>query len=55
MPRLSAVGGLARLGKLLLTAPLALGGRVRRARWAWQAGWRLGRLRGCWKHRVLAP
>lgn len=27
----------------------------RRASWVWQLGWRIGRLQGCLKYRVLAP
>jgi glycosyltransferase involved in cell wall biosynthesis len=25
------------------------------AKWLWQFGWRIGRLRGCWRYRVFAP
>jgi GT2 family glycosyltransferase len=52
MPRLGPLPGLARWAKLVLTAPLLL--TRRRGRWLWQAGWRLGRLKGCLKHRVAA-
>lgn len=52
MPRLGPGPGLARWAKLVLTAPLLFTGR--RGRWIWQAGWRLGRLKGCLKHRVAA-
>jgi hypothetical protein len=41
--------------KLLVKTPLMVLTREGRARWAWQLGWRLGRLQGCWKYRVLAP
>ncbi|HEY7213866.1 MAG TPA: glycosyltransferase family A protein [Thermoanaerobaculia bacterium] len=54
MPRLPWTAGAMRLAKLAATLPLAVT-RVRRAQWVWQAGWRLGRLRGCWRYRVLAP
>jgi GT2 family glycosyltransferase len=52
MPRLGPLPGLIRWGKLLLTAPLLL--TRRRGRWIWQAGWRLGRLKGCLVERVAA-
>jgi glycosyltransferase involved in cell wall biosynthesis len=54
MPRLGVLPGLLRLAKLVLTLPQVVR-RDTRAGWIWQAGWRLGRLKGCWKHRVLAP
>ena len=53
MPRLGPLPGLARWAKLLLTTPL-VATRLGRARWLWQAGWRLGRLEGCLRCRVLA-
>jgi len=52
MPRLGPLPGLIRWAKLLLTAPLLLSRR--RGRWLWQAGWRLGRLKGCLVQRVAA-
>ncbi len=54
MPRLGWMPGAARWAKLLLRSPLALT-RERRAPWLWQLGWRVGRLKGCFKYRVLAP
>ena len=53
MPRLGPGPGLARWGKLALTAPLLLSPR-RRAAWIAQLGWRLGRLQGCLRHRTAA-
>ena len=54
MPRLPLSAGLLRWAKLLLSTPKVV---TRAGRWAWvsQLGWRLGRLRGCFKYRVLAP
>lgn len=54
MPRLGVMPGLLRWGKLLLTAPRALS-REARGRWLWQLGWRVGRVKGCVRYRVLAP
>jgi glycosyltransferase involved in cell wall biosynthesis len=54
MPRLSPLAGLAKWARLLLTAPLLLT-RAGRAHWLYQLGWRLGRLAGCARFRVLAP
>jgi len=53
MPRLGPGPGLLRWLKLLLTAP-RLATPAGRAAWLAQLGWRLGRLRGCLKHRVAA-
>jgi GT2 family glycosyltransferase len=53
MPRLPWSLGPLRWAKLLLTTPRLLTRRGRAA-WLWQLGWRLGRLRGSVKHRVLA-
>jgi glycosyltransferase involved in cell wall biosynthesis len=53
MPRLPLSWGLGRWAKLLATAPLLLSPR-RRWRWIHQASWRLGRLAGCLRYRVLA-
>lgn len=55
MPRLGWLPGLSRWAGLLLRTPRLLLTREGRARWAWQLGWRLGRLKGCWKYRVVAP
>jgi len=55
MPRLGWLPGLLRWAKLVLKTPLMILTREGRARWLWQLGWRLGRLEGCWQHRVLAP
>ncbi len=55
MPRLGLLPGLLRWGMLLLRTPLLLLSRAGRARWLWQLGWRVGRLRGCFAYRVLAP
>lgn len=54
MPRLGWAPGAARWAKLVLTAPRVLTARGRSA-WIWQAGWRLGRIKGCLKYRVVAP
>jgi cellulose synthase/poly-beta-1,6-N-acetylglucosamine synthase-like glycosyltransferase len=54
MPRLPWHAGIARWVKLLLTTPKLLVPRTRAA-WLGQLGWRLGRLRGCLRYRVLAP
>ena len=53
MPRLGPLPGLARWAKLLLSVPSVVTRRGR-GRWVWQAGWRLGRLKGCLRHRVAA-
>jgi GT2 family glycosyltransferase len=55
MPRLGVLPGLLRWGKLVLRTPLMLATRAGRSRWAWQLGWRLGRLHGCLLYRVAAP
>jgi hypothetical protein len=55
MPRLGILPGLLRWGKLLLKAPVMLLSREGRSRLAWQLGWRIGRLAGCWRFRALAP
>jgi GT2 family glycosyltransferase len=53
MPWLGPLPGLGRWAKLLLTLPLLATARGR-AGWTAQLGWRLGRLRGCLRHRVGA-
>jgi glycosyltransferase involved in cell wall biosynthesis len=55
MPRLGVLPGVLRWGGLLLRTPLLLATRAGRSRWAWQLGWRLGRLHGCLLYRVAAP
>ena len=55
MPRLGVLPGLLRWGMLALRTPVMLCSRAGRARWAWQLGWRLGRLHGCVLYRVAAP
>ena len=55
MPRLGALPGVLRWGKLLLRTPFAIWTRAARSRWIWQLGWRLGRLHGCVLYRVVAP
>jgi GT2 family glycosyltransferase len=55
MPRLGWLPGLLRWAKLILKTPLMVLTREGRARWLWQLGWRLGRLQGCWRYRVVAP
>jgi GT2 family glycosyltransferase len=54
MPRLGWLPGAARWAALLLRSPrlLTRGGR---APWLWQLGWRVGRIKGCFKYRVVAP
>jgi len=54
MPRLGALPGALRWGKLVATAPLLVTARGRR-KWIPQLGWRLGRLSGCFAYGVLAP
>lgn len=54
MPALRWMQALSAWFKLLSDAPFALT-RGRRIRWMRRLGWRIGRLRGCVKHRVLAP
>lgn len=54
MPKLSPWAGPARWAKLALALPQTVS-RPGRARWLSQLGWRLGRLDGCIRHRVLAP
>lgn len=53
MPRLGPLPGLARWLKLAASAPRLVSARGR-AEWTAQLGWRVGRLRGCVRHRVLA-
>jgi glycosyltransferase involved in cell wall biosynthesis len=53
MPRLGPGPGLLRWAKLVASAP-RLATAVGRAAWLSQLGWRLGRLQGCFKHRVAA-
>lgn len=55
MPRLGWTPGLLRWGKLILKTPLMVLTREGRARWLWQLGWRLGRVEGCVRYRVVAP
>ena len=55
MPRLGVLPGILRWGKLVLRTPLMWLTRAGRSRWAWQLGWRLGRLHGCLLYRVAAP
>jgi len=55
MPRLGVLPGVLRWGKLVLRTPLMWLTRAGRSRWAWQLGWRLGRLQGCLLYRVAAP
>lgn len=53
MPRSSVVGALTRGGLLALRSPLQLAARTRSADWTWKMAWRVGRLVGSVKHRVL--
>ncbi len=53
MPHLGPWPGILKWVKLLLRAPQLLT-RSGRAAWIGQLGWRLGRLRGCLRHRVPA-
>jgi len=55
MPRLGWIPGLLRWGKLLVKTPLMVLTREGRARWLWQLGWRVGRIRGCFEYGVVAP
>lgn len=55
MPRLGWVPGALRWAKLILKTPLMLLTREGRSRWLWQLGWRVGRVKGCWRYRVVAP
>ena len=55
MPRLGLLPGLRKWASLLLRTPLLLLSREGRARWMWQLGWRVGRIRGCLRYRVVAP
>ncbi|MGE5233636.1 MAG: glycosyltransferase family 2 protein [Acidobacteriota bacterium] len=55
MPRLGLLPGLLRWGTLALRTPILLLTRAGRARWLWQLGWRVGRIRGCLAYRVVAP
>jgi glycosyltransferase involved in cell wall biosynthesis len=54
MPRLGCLPGLRKWAVQILKTPQLLT-RVGRGRWIWQLGWRLGRLDGCRRYRVLAP
>lgn len=53
MPKLSWRTGLAQWKKLARQT-LQIRNRKGLARWIWNLGWRIGRLQGCIKHRVLA-
>lgn len=55
MPRLGWTPGALRWAKLLLKTPLMLLTREGRSRWLWQLGWRVGRVKGCWRYGVMAP
>ena len=55
MPRLGWLPGLLRWGKLIVKTPLMVLTREGRARWLWQLGWRVGRIKGCFEYRVVAP
>lgn len=55
MPRLGVLPGLLRWGKLILKTPWMLLTREGRARWLWQLGWRVGRIKGCFEYKVVAP
>ncbi|MFY9826918.1 MAG: hypothetical protein WAM82_36530 [Thermoanaerobaculia bacterium] len=46
MPRLGWLPGLRKWASLLLRTPVLLLTREGRARWTWQLGWRVGRIRG---------
>ena len=46
--------GAARWAALLLRSPRLLT-RDGRAPWLWQLGWRVGRIKGCFRYRVVAP
>ena len=52
MPRLPLLPGLAKWLLLALRSPQLLSSS-KRHRWIWQAGWRLGRLKGCLRYRTL--
>jgi glycosyltransferase involved in cell wall biosynthesis len=54
MPRLGWLPGLRKWASLLLRTPLLLR-REGRARWMWQLGWRVGRIQGCFRYKVVAP
>ncbi len=53
MPRLGLMTGVAKWVMQLARTP-QLVTAAGRARWIWQLGWRVGRLEGCLKHRVVA-
>lgn len=55
MPRLGWLPGALRWAKLILKTPLMLPTREGRSRWLWQLGWRVGRVKGCWRYKVMAP
>jgi len=55
MPRLGWLPGVRKWLSLLLRTPLLLLSREGRARWMWQLGWRVGRIQGCFRYRVVAP
>jgi glycosyltransferase involved in cell wall biosynthesis len=55
MPRLGWLPGLRKWASLLLRTPLLLLSREGRARWMWQLGWRVGRIQGCFRYKVVAP
>ncbi len=55
MPRLGWLPGALRWAKLILKTPLMTLTREGRSRWLWQLGWRVGRVKGCWRFRVMAP
>jgi glycosyltransferase involved in cell wall biosynthesis len=55
MPRLGWLPGVRKWASLLLRTPVLLLTREGRARWTWQLGWRVGRVKGCFRYRVVAP
>jgi len=54
MPKLHWKDGVLAWVNLLRSLPRVRRSREERARWAWEFAWRIGRLQGSMKHRVLA-
>ena len=54
MPELPSLAGVRKWVSCLLRLPTAMT-RSGRAKWVWSLGWRVGRLRGCWRYRIWAP
>lgn len=54
MPKLPPLAGVWKWVSCLLHMPMVVT-RSGRAKWVWSLGWRVGRIKGCWRHKVWAP